>query len=618
MTSAVAERAEAGPVGIRSEFRRPRAVAPDPRTVEVDPAAAGLDPELVVAILEHGVGAREPVEDDRFDHLVGHDLPVAALAAIPGVRDAAEARLDALLHALQRSEEAARAVAAWQTQLLAEAYRWGRLGAGLAHRDPDATRHSSEELEHRTAVAELATLLAVPEGTMSVRAREAVELTADRPAVLDAVSDGRLSLRHAQALLDGTRRLPEPAWAAADAELVPLGVGVTVRRFAVLVRRWCDRRHPVPTAERHATAREERCVRLVPERDGMTSLWALLPTAGAEAVYDGLTRTARAVLDGLPASADHGSLPGTTLDRLRADVLVDRLLGVTTGLPPLPGPPPTGSAPSTAARPTSPDPGDRSGDATRDPRSSPRDPAPSRGGARVFLDVGASADEEGPAAQAPPASPPAPPPTIAGGRYRENPDAGLHATIHVTVPIGTLLGEDLPGELAGVGPIDPALTRQLVAGARTLTRVLVDPVDGAVRAVDRTTYRMTGALRRLLQARDGTCRFMGCPRPVHRCDVDHAHDWAAGGCSDPENLVHLCRHHHRLKHLAGWRVAVAADGVASWVSPRGRRYRTEPALRFGAAGGGASGARAPSPSPSKSVDPGRAPTEPIAMGPPPF
>ncbi|WP_319161234.1 HNH endonuclease signature motif containing protein [Sanguibacter biliveldensis] len=56
-----------------------------------------------------------------------------------------------------------------------------------------------------------------------------------------------------------------------------------------------------------------------------------------------------------------------------------------------------------------------------------------------------------------------------------------------------------------------------------------------------------------MKIRDETCRFPGCSRRADRCDVDHVEDWAHGGTTSHDNLIHLCRKHHRLKHTSRWR-----------------------------------------------------------------
>jgi hypothetical protein len=37
-----------------------------------------------------------------------------------------------------------------------------------------------------------------------------------------------------------------------------------------------------------------------------------------------------------------------------------------------------------------------------------------------------------------------------------------------------------------------------------------------------------------------------------------------------------CRHDHRLKQQAGWKVDQLADGTFRWTTPAGRSYDTEP------------------------------------------
>ncbi|WP_022900498.1 HNH endonuclease signature motif containing protein [Humibacter albus] len=155
----------------------------------------------------------------------------------------------------------------------------------------------------------------------------------------------------------------------------------------------------------------------------------------------------------------------------------------------------------------------------------------------------------------------------------------------VTVPVMTLTGvSDEPGELDGYGPVPPEMARRLVAHAPSMTRVLTHPVTGTVLDVDRTTYKVPAALRRWLALRDGTCRFPGCGRRSLACDLDHTIAWEDGGTTSADNLSHLCRKHHRLKHVVGWTVE-QTSGVAGelrWTSPTGAVRTSAPAVRMGA------------------------------------
>jgi hypothetical protein len=155
------------------------------------------------------------------------------------------------------------------------------------------------------------------------------------------------------------------------------------------------------------------------------------------------------------------------------------------------------------------------------------------------------------------------------------------ARVTVTVPVLSLLGvTDEPAELDGYGPIDAETARRLAGHAPSLQRLLVHPETGAALSYGRTSYRVGADLAGYLRVRDGRCRFPGCARPAHRADLDHATDWARGGATDADNLAHLCRSHHRLKHESGWRVAHEPGGVMRWTSPVGHVLRTHPERPF--------------------------------------
>jgi hypothetical protein len=159
---------------------------------------------------------------------------------------------------------------------------------------------------------------------------------------------------------------------------------------------------------------------------------------------------------------------------------------------------------------------------------------------------------------------------------------GIVPTVVLTVPALSLLGRsDEPAALEGFGPIDIETARELCALAPSFVRVLTHPETGAVLSVGRERYRPPADLKTALAIRDETCRFPGCRRRAMRCDLDHARAWDHHGSTDIDNLEHLCRKHHRLKHEVGWDVGHEGGGVISWTSPAGRRYRTEPARQVG-------------------------------------
>lgn len=96
------------------------------------------------------------------------------------------------------------------------------------------------------------------------------------------------------------------------------------------------------------------------------------------------------------------------------------------------------------------------------------------------------------------------------------------------------------------GPfLSPAAARRLACDT-ALTTVLEDS-DGNVLNVGRKTRSISAAMRRALTRRDGGCRFPGCTQ-TRFVDAHHIEHWCDGGETRLDNLVLLCRRHHRLVH----------------------------------------------------------------------
>ena len=154
---------------------------------------------------------------------------------------------------------------------------------------------------------------------------------------------------------------------------------------------------------------------------------------------------------------------------------------------------------------------------------------------------------------------------------RHNPATAAGVTVALTVPVMSLLGKsDQPAILEGVGPIDLDTARALCATAPSLTRLLTDPITGVVLTMDQRQYRPSKALKRWLAIRDATCTFPGCGRRASACDLDHVTDWAHGGPTTADNLAHLCRNHHTIKHKTKWHVEKPPGQPSVWTSPTGQ------------------------------------------------
>ncbi len=87
--------------------------------------------------------------------------------------------------------------------------------------------------------------------------------------------------------------------------------------------------------------------------------------------------------------------------------------------------------------------------------------------------------------------------------------------------------------------------------------------------IGRKTRSIPPAIRRALKRRDQGCRFPGCTCSRF-VDAHHIQHWADGGETSMDNLVLLCRTHHRLVHEAGYGVQQTADKGVVFNLPDGK------------------------------------------------
>jgi Domain of unknown function (DUF222)/HNH endonuclease len=159
------------------------------------------------------------------------------------------------------------------------------------------------------------------------------------------------------------------------------------------------------------------------------------------------------------------------------------------------------------------------------------------------------------------------------GEHRDVHGQRPHLTL--TVSAETLRGgadaSAPPAELSGVGPIHPAGARRFACDAvRTVVTVAAPAADASpwtrlitpVRplSVGRTSRTVPAHLRTALTLRDKGCRFPGCDRPPAWTDGHHIIHWSNDGPTALDNLVSLCRTHHRAVHEEGWSIHLR-DGV---------------------------------------------------------
>ena len=391
--------------------------------------------------------------------------------------------------------------------------RAGQLAARQAAGSPAVVR--AHDMALRSVAAELGGVLRVTDRTVQSRIDEARDLVEHYAATLAAWESGRITRGHVRVITDaGSVLVDASPERRAEFEAVAISrcERDTPNRVRSEVEILAERFAERSFTDRYRDAAAERRVRVVPGSAGMSDLIATLPTVIADGILDRLTQQAQIIVDARePGNA--GSAFGAR-----------------------------GAGDAASAGDSEPD--RRGIDQVR---------------ADVFSDLLL-------------AGAPALDPTATGDGQGSL--GAIRAQVQVIVPALTLLGvDDGPADLVGRSPIDAETARCLAGDTHSWARVLTDPVEGTVLAVDR--YRTPWPQRRFLRARDQHCRFPGCRRAAIRCEIDHTIDAAKGGPTALWNLAHLCQRHHSMKQFTRWKVRQLPGGVLEWTSPTGRIYRED-------------------------------------------
>jgi hypothetical protein len=107
----------------------------------------------------------------------------------------------------------------------------------------------------------------------------------------------------------------------------------------------------------------------------------------------------------------------------------------------------------------------------------------------------------------------------------------------------------------------------------------IDDSSGVTVGVGRTSRKVPAWLRRLVEGRDGGCRFPGCGR-TRWTQCHHIIHWADLGPTNLDNLLTLCGFHHRLVHRQGWEIIGNPNGEVVFINQWGNQH--QPARpRFG-------------------------------------
>lgn len=153
----------------------------------------------------------------------------------------------------------------------------------------------------------------------------------------------------------------------------------------------------------------------------------------------------------------------------------------------------------------------------------------------------------------------------AGDRYQ--------VVVHVSAETPNAGGQDAVIEVDhGALHVSAETSRRLACDA-SVVRIDHD-ATGSVLDVGRKTRTIPPPIRRALAARDTVCRFPGCTS--RRCDAHHIEHWADGGATCVDNLILLCRRHHRAVHDGGFHVVRHADGRLIFLRPDGHAIPNAP------------------------------------------
>jgi len=388
---------------------------------------------------------------------------------------------------------------------------------------------------------EISTALRLSSGSAQREIDIARALHVDMPALHRALESGDLSRTHARIIIDESHELrrlgiDRARVAALTESAISYSELHTPAQLARHMRSEITKLAPMEAEIVHAAARGTRRIICYPEPDGMATILALLPAEAAQRVMNAINRIVRA--QDLAAS-------GLTRDGGRG---AGRDGGRGAGRDAPDAPP----------------------DIQRFMRR--RDLLETRRADAFVLLVEESTQALMPETGA----------GAGAGAGAGNLAPRLHrdgALINVTIDLPSLLGlTDTPGELRGYGAVPASVARELAMSGKW-RRFITDPTNGRLIDIGRSSYTPSAALRELIIARDGSCRFPGCAQPPSRSDLDHAVAWSDGGETDRSNLGLLCRRHHRLKTHDGWSLLSNEDGSCTWTAPSGHRYHV-PARTF--------------------------------------
>jgi hypothetical protein len=134
---------------------------------------------------------------------------------------------------------------------------------------------------------------------------------------------------------------------------------------------------------------------------------------------------------------------------------------------------------------------------------------------------------------------------IGDGR-QEPAHVSIVADLNGLAGISPALATTVRTEAAHVGRLSRATLERLTCDCK-ISRIITDG-PSIVLDLGRSTRTVSKALWNALVVRDRHCRTPGCDRPPGWCEAHHIVHWEHGGPTNLDNLMLLCRRHHREHH----------------------------------------------------------------------
>lgn len=123
--------------------------------------------------------------------------------------------------------------------------------------------------------------------------------------------------------------------------------------------------------------------------------------------------------------------------------------------------------------------------------------------------------------------------------------------------------------------VNPNTARRLSCDASLIT--VLEDEQGKVLNIGRKARTVPSHIGRALRLRDQTCRFPGCCESRY-VDAHHIQHWADGGETRLDNLVTLCRYHHRQLHSGSFSISKVTTGSGGqelqFTTPSGREIES--------------------------------------------